>query len=127
MSETEFYEDIGQRRQHLKDKSMLALKDIEIDLQELKEDSIRIGKKAAVIGGILLGGYVLYRLLSPTDSTEEEDATRGTNAARSTNAPSVMLPVVRQVSNVALALLLEYARRRLMRYLDSLDEAPEHA
>lgn len=126
MSETEYYEDIGQRRQHLKDKGMLALKDIEIDLQELKEDSIRFGKKAAIIGGVLLGGYVLYRLLAPADTDTKENAEQG-SVVRVTSSSSVMLPVVRQVSNVALALLLEYARRRLMRYLDSLEEASEHA
>ncbi len=119
-SDIEFSEGVAEQRRILQEQGNTALKSIEIDLKELKEDGKRIGKQVAIIGSIFFGGYLIYRMLAPSESSKEEDQHEQPSVER--KGPSFGHAVFSQLTGVASALLLEYARRRLIQYLDSLDE-----
>ena len=126
--ESEFFDEVSEKRRILKDRGDAALRSIEIDLDEIKEDSIKIGKKVLIIGGALLAGYTLYRLISPAEKNEEDDLQQKSgHISKVIQVRESRNPLVGQLSGMALALALEYARRRLFQYLDSLDEEKDKA
>lgn len=122
--DSELFDEVSEKRRILKDRGDAAIRSIEIDLDEIKEDSIRIGKKVMIIGGVLLAGYALYRILAPSDDNDEtgEEKSSGMKVIRVKERSN---PILSQVSGMAIALALEYARRRLFQYLDSLEEEKE--
>lgn len=90
------------------------INDIMSDLKDKAADVKILGKDVLIIGGLVVAGYALSKLLTGED--EEES---GTSAAKE---PSVLSSALK---GAATSILLAVAKQKLTEYLENLNEESE--
>lgn len=105
------------QREILKSKSASLKQSLNDNMDELKSNSEDIGKAAIIGGGILLGGYLIYKLLK-SDNTVQSD---GNEKVVYVNAPREST-LAKSIKTSIITFLLAIAKQKLLEYLDSRNE-----
>ncbi len=98
------------------EKKMALNREIDEIIEDLKgkaSDYRILGKDLLIVGGILVTGYALSRLLSGDESREE------TNETHIAEKPSAFSSAI---TGMATSVLLAIAKQKLMEYLQNLSE-----
>lgn len=92
----------------------------------MKEDAARLGKTALVVGGTVLAGYVLFRLLTPAP-TEENLETRSPAPREPTVPPPAAeelapSPLLTAIKGAMVSFLLAAAREKLHDFIAQFNQ-----
>ena len=93
------------------------------DVNELKEVSKDAGKSALIGGGIVLGGFILYKLFSSSKENEEAHKEKSTDVVY-VNPPSNNSIFNTIMSNISM-FLLQIAKEKLMEFMKEKKEPIE--
>ena len=112
---------IDKKRDKLISKSSSFKDALTKNIDDIKNGSASISNAALIGGGILLGGYVLYKLLSSTDY-EEEVIEVPQDKLVVIKTPKQESFLGRSIKQSIATFLLAIAKQKLMEYLDDQQE-----
>ena len=103
-------------RDTLKKKSA-SLKDaITHNFDDFKSNTEDISKAAIIGGGVLLAGYIIYRLLRTQPKPYTTDSEKQIVVVNGPNQDSI---IVRNIKNAIATFILAIAKQKLAEYLDN--------
>ena len=107
------------------------LNELKINLDTLSKSLSNSGSKLAVIGGSLLAGYLLYKLISKEEKSVSKIKKSNTDdyveiREVRPNTPTVLEKMVVKAMEEGLLLLLNIAKQKLLEYLESKHAEPKN-
>ena len=109
---------IDKKRVKLMNKSNSFKDALNKNIDDLKSGSTNVGNFALIGGAVLLGGYLLYKMISNPDEIEE-NINENTIIVQSPKQDSF---IVRSIKQSIATFILAIAKQKLLEYLDNQKE-----
>lgn len=111
----------GTQREKLMSKSDALKRSLKENLTELKNNSENVTKMALIGGGVMLGGYLLYRMLRSGSPHESEEIKEKFVLVESPRESYLMSGIKKTIATI----LLDIAKQKLLEYLESQNKKVE--
>ena len=100
---------------------------LEYQIEDFKASAETWMKTAAVVGGIVLIGYSVFRLVVGGDEADDEEASENEPQALRANAANMagQSTVARMIMDAMAMFLISIAKQKLKQYLASIQEEDE--
>ena len=95
---------------------------LEVEVGESLEQIEKVVKTASIIAGGALLGYTVFKIFFQTEDEETKSKKKKRKRSRSSG---LMDPVIKAGAEIATSFLLAMARRKLIEYINSLDQTVE--
>jgi hypothetical protein len=110
------------QRDMLKTKSASLKRALSANFDEIKSNSGELMKIGYIVGGVLVGSFILYKILRSSD--DYEGATSDKMVVVSSPQESTLIKMIKQ--SIA-TFLLSIAKQKLMEYLNNRQHVEEEA
>ena len=116
-------------KQELAKSALKYKEDLKTGLDSVSKSIGQSGTTALIVTGSLLGGYLLYRLVSSDEPTETKKRKKGSEEyveirEVQAQAPSVFEKMTAKIMEEALIFLLNLAKEKLIEYLETKNAEP---
>ena len=110
---------ISKKRESLKSKSSSFKEAISKNIDDIKSGSVNVRNASLIGGGILLGGYLLYKMISSDSEVDSENNEKLVVV----QAPKQESIIAKKIKQSIATFLLAIARQKLLEYLDSRNDS----
>lgn len=116
---------LAERKKELRAEADFYKHSIDEQVVQLKSQAVRVSTRSLIIASVLLGTYLLFKLITPKEEEEYEG-----NIASNPNAPIVINPtentnswLVKSIKGYMLSFLVGIARNKIMAAIAMLKDS----